>query len=158
MDSLTATPPWTVALEAKPTAAIRRAVMRPLRKHNIAQAGGGGFTQVAITVRDAGAKIVGGLSGHAWHGWLFVELLALGPARGAGLGRRVMMMAEAEARRLGCTGIWLDTFTFQAPGFYQKLGFVEAGRIADHPAGHDRIFLVKRLQGEAVPLTERPRT
>ena len=137
--------PWTVTLEPKPTAAIRRAVMRPLRKHNRAQVGDGGFIEVAITVRDAGAKIVGGLWGYAWHGWLFVELLALGPARGAGLGRRVMTMAEAEARRLGCTGIWLDTFTFQAPGFYQKLGFVEAGRIKDNPAGHDRIFLVKRL-------------
>ncbi len=137
--------PWTLTLEPKPNAAIRRAVMRPLRTYNKGEVGGGGFTQVAVTVRDAGAKIVGGLWGYAWHGWLFVELLALGPARGAGLGRRVMAMAEMEARRLGCTGIWLDTFTFQAPGFYQKLGFVEAGRIEEHPAGHDRIFLVKRL-------------
>ncbi len=136
---------WTVTLEPKPTAAMRRAVMRPLRKHNVAQVGDGQFTPVAITVRDAKAKIAGGLWGYAWHGFLFVELLALGPARGGGLGREVMAMAEAEARRLGCAGIWLDTFTFQAPGFYARLGFEEAGRITGHPPGHDRIFLVKRL-------------
>ena len=50
----------------------------------------------------------------------------LGPARGLGLGRKVMAMAEAEARSRGLAGIWLDTWTFQAPGFYPKLGFRNA--------------------------------
>lgn len=85
---------------------------------------------------------------------LFVELLALGPARGRGLGRRLMRDAEAEARRRGLSGIWLDTWTFQAPGFYARLGFAECGRIRDYPPGHDRIFYVKRFEGggtETVP-------
>ena len=136
---------WTIAVEPKPTAAIRRAIMRPLQRHNVAQVGDGGFTPVAVTARDAAGKIVGGLWGYGWHGFLFVELLAAGKARGGGTGRRMMALAEAEARRLGCRGIWLDTFTFQAPGFYAKLGFEEVGRITGHPPGHDRIFLVKRL-------------
>ena len=136
---------WTVALEPKPTAAMRRAIMRPLRRHNHAKAGDGAFAPVAVTVRDAQGSVAGGLWGYVWHSFLFVELLAMGKARGGGVGTRVMALAEAEARRLGCTGIWLDTFTFQAPGFYAKLGFEEAGRITDHPPGHDRIFLVKRL-------------
>jgi ribosomal protein S18 acetylase RimI-like enzyme len=56
-----------------------------------------------------------------------------------------MHAAEAEARRRGLTGIWLDTWTFQAPGFYRKLGFAEVGRIPNYPPGHDRIFFMKRL-------------
>jgi ribosomal protein S18 acetylase RimI-like enzyme len=76
---------------------------------------------------------------------LLVELLALGPARGEGLGRRVMALAEEEARRRGLSGIWLDTWTFQAPGFYVRLGFTECGRIPDYPPGHDRVFYVKRF-------------
>ena len=61
-----------------------------------------------------------------------------------------MNIAEAEARRRGLVGVWLDTFTFQAPGFYQRLGFVECGRITGYPPGHDRIFYVKRF-GPAEP-------
>jgi ribosomal protein S18 acetylase RimI-like enzyme len=56
-----------------------------------------------------------------------------------------MRLAEAEARRRGLLGIWLDTWTFQAPDFYPKLGFVECGRITEYPPGHDRIFFVKRF-------------
>ncbi len=72
-------------------------------------------------------------------------MLALGEAKGQGVARHVMELAEQEARRLGCIGIWLDTFTFQAPWFYPKLGFVEFARLPNYPAGHERIFLIKRL-------------
>src|SRR6516165_7091346 len=39
---------------------------------------------------------------------------------------------------------WLDTFSFQARGFYEKLGYEEFGRL-DYPPGHHRHFLRKRL-------------
>ncbi|MGH8409424.1 MAG: GNAT family N-acetyltransferase, partial [Pseudomonas sp.] len=45
----------------------------------------------------------------------------------------------------GCAGIWLDTFSFQAPGFYRKLGFSEFGHIAEYPPGHTRHFFQKHL-------------
>ena len=136
---------WTVKLESNPGAAVRDAILKPLIAHNTDVAGEGAFAQLAVTVRDEAGDIAGGLWGYIWHSFLFVELLALGEARGQGLARQVMALAEAEARRQGCAGIWLDTFTFQAPWFYPKLGFVEFGRIPGHPAGHDRIFLVKRF-------------
>lgn len=91
------------------------------------------------------ARSWGGFWGRTGYGFVFVELLALGPARGGGLGREVMALAEGEARRRGLVGMWLDTWTFQAPGFYQKLGFTECGRIVEYPRGHDRIFYVKRF-------------
>jgi ribosomal protein S18 acetylase RimI-like enzyme len=100
---------------------------------------------LAITVRDASGGIVGGLWGRTGYGFLFIELLAAGPAAGTGMGTRLMAQAEAEARRRGLAGMWLDTWTFQAPGFYRKLGFAEIGRIPNYPPGHDRIFFMKRL-------------
>ncbi len=136
---------WTIALEADPSASIRTAILAPLMAHNAAQAGDDGFTRMAITVCGPDRDIVGGLYGYVVYRYLFVELLALGPARSLGLGRQVMALAEAEARRRDCIGIWLDTYSFQAPGFYAKLGFEEFGRISDFPPGHDRIFLLKRL-------------
>ena len=138
---------WTVAVEAAPSDATRDAISAALRAHNAAAVGDGGYTQFAITVRDEAGEVAGGLWGYIWHRFLFVELLAMGDARGGGVGREVMALAEAEAVRRGCTGIWLDTFDWQAPWFYPKLGYQEFGRIADYIPGQDRIFLVKRLGG-----------
>jgi hypothetical protein len=39
----------------------------------------------------------------------------------------------------------VDTFDFQAPGFYQKLGYVEWGVLEDFPGGHRRIYFRKDL-------------
>ncbi len=117
-----------------------------LAAFNTGAAGAGGWGLLAVTVRDEAGAVVGGLWGRTGYGFPFVELLALGPAKGVGLGREVMGIAEAEARRRGLVGIWLDTWTFQAPGFYEKLGFTECGRIPDYPPGHDKIFYVKRFR------------
>ena len=138
---------WTITLEADPDPSLRAKILEPLDRYNDAAAGPGRWGTLAVTVRDADGEAVGGLWGRTGYGFLFVELLALGPARGLGLGRKVMEQAEAEAKRRGLLGIWLDTWTFQAPGFYPKLGFVECGRITEYPPGHDRIFYVKRVAG-----------
>ncbi len=139
------TVPWSTVLESEPDAAIRAKILAPLAAHNSRAAGPADQGLLAITIRDAAGDIVGGLWGRTGYSFLFVELLAAGPAAGTGIGRRLMHAAEAEARRRGLTGIWLDTWTFQAPGFYRKLGFAEVGRIPNYPPGHDRIFFMKRL-------------
>ena len=136
---------WTITVEADPDPSLRAKILEPLDKYNEAAAGPGRWGTFAVTVRGEDGDVVGGLWGRTGYGFLFVELLALGPARGLGLGRHVMQQAEAEAKRQGLLGIWLDTWTFQAPGFYPKLGFVECGRITEYPPGHDRIFYVKRF-------------
>jgi len=35
--------------------------------------------------------------------------------------------------------------TFQAPGFYAKLGYTVFGELADVPRGHRRLWFCKRL-------------
>ena len=57
-----------------------------------------------------------------------------------------MRTAEEVARERGCAGIWLDTFSFQARGFYEKLGYTVFGRIDDYPPGQSRFWLRKHLQ------------
>jgi len=136
---------WSVALETNPDPVIRQDVLVPLVADNEASGGPSRSELLAVTVRDLSGTVVGGLWGRTGYSFLFVELLALGPAKGHGLGRTVMELAEVEARRRGMAGMWVDTFTFQAPGFYLKLGFTECGRITGYPPGHDRIFFVKRF-------------
>jgi ribosomal protein S18 acetylase RimI-like enzyme len=98
-----------------------------------------------------GATWLGALMGHANQGWFFVSLLGVVPAaRGRGVGSQLMHRAEVFARERALVGLWLDTFSWQAPSFYQRLGFTEVGRIPDHPPGEARVFLAKRLDGGAL--------
>lgn len=98
-----------------------------------------------------GDRWLGGLTARITQRWLFLHLLAVAPgSRGRRIGTRLMQAIEEEARRRDCLGIWLDTYSFQAPGFYAGLGFQEVGRIPDYPPGQARIFLAKRLDGRPV--------
>ena len=94
---------------------------------------------LAIFLRKEG-RIAAGLAGETYCGWLFVRYLWVSDElRGRGVGRELMARAEARARELGCHSAWLDTFSFQAPGFYEKLGYEEFGRL-DYPPGHHKHF------------------
>lgn len=146
---MTAHGQWSVRLEVNPDPSLRAKILAPLDAYNEGAGGPAHWGLMAVTVSDASGVVVGGLWGRMGYGFVFIELLALGPAKGAGLAREVMALAEAEAKRRGLLGMWLDTWTFQAPDFYPKFGFVECGRITDYPPGHDRIFYVKRFYPEA---------
>ncbi len=90
--------------------------------------------------------IIGALTGQSVWGWLYVHLLWVDAARqGEGLGSRLMQAAEIEAEKRGCNGIWVSTYSFQAPVFYEKMGYAPFGRIDDFPPGHVRHFYQKRL-------------
>ena len=52
---------------------------------------------------------------------------------------------EAEAKARNCRQIVLETHSFQAPGFYRKLGFEVIGTVDGYPLGHQYLTLVKRL-------------
>ncbi len=136
----------TIEVVSAPGDAERDAILAALVAHNDAAVGPTERRQVAIVVRDDDGAIVGGLWGMIGYRWLFVQYLALPPAmRGQGVGRDLMLRAEAAARAAGCIGIWLDTFSFQARGFYERLGFGVVGHIGDFPPGETRFFLSKRI-------------
>ena len=87
-------------------------------------------------------ETIGGLVGWTSFSFLHVNLLYLpASSRGAGLGSQLIAQAEEEAMRRGCHGVWLDTFSFQARGFYERLGYTVFGAIEDHPPGQRRYFL-----------------
>jgi GNAT superfamily N-acetyltransferase len=102
---------------------------------------------LAVLARRA-TTVVAGATGFTHSGWLYVHYLwVASELRGTGLGQDILARAEAEARQRGCHAVWLDTFSFQAPGFYEKLGYQEFGRLDDFPPGHSRHFLWKPLGG-----------
>lgn len=133
-----------------PTDEERQAILLPLRAYNAAKAGVSTQEPVALLVRDESGEILGGLYGRVFYQWMYIDLLSVPEqARGQGMGTKLMQMAEDLAREKECIGIWLDTFDFQAPEFYRKLGYSELGQIADYPPGHKRFFFQKRLINDA---------
>jgi len=143
-----------ITIPEEPTDAHRDAVLAPLRAFNIAQAGDPHIRPVVILLTDEQGDHVGGLWGECAYDWLFVELLAIPEdQRGGGSGKALMAEAERIARANGCIGLWLDTYEFQARGFYEKLGFEVFGALDDHPIGQKRFFLRKQLNEVPVPVS-----
>jgi GNAT superfamily N-acetyltransferase len=98
----------------------------------------------ALLLHDEAEALAAGLSGVLAWGWLFVDALWVGDAlRGHGIGRALMAGAEDYARGKDCHSAWLDTF--QASGFYEKLGYRSFGVLDDYPPGQSRHFMRKRL-------------
>ena len=139
-----------ITIQENPTEADREAVGVPLMAYNLGHGGDPRMSPVAIMLTGEDGQHVGGLWGKTVYDWLFVEWLAVPEEhRGKQYGTALMHKAEAVARDYGCVGIWLDTFEFQARGFYEKLGFEVFGTLEDHPVGQRRYFLSKRIGGSA---------
>jgi GNAT superfamily N-acetyltransferase len=98
---------------------------------------------ICLSLRE-GDRITGGVIGHTNWEWLYTETLAVAThLHGLGYGRQLMERAEAIARTRNCVGVWVDTCTFQSPGFYERLGYRIFGTLPSYPGGEQRIFLMK---------------
>ena len=99
-------------------------VQRIVDNDNVAISGQAEWYPVALFLKKENGEVLGGLLGDIWAAWLHVRTLAVAaPARGRGFGRELMKHAELYALERGCTDAFLDTFSFQARPFYEKLGY-----------------------------------
>lgn len=99
----------------------------------------------AILAKE-GEVIQGGLLGQVYYKGMHVQLLWVDESlRKSGIGSSLLQKAEELARESKCNLIYLDTFSFQAPKFYEKWGFEVFGKIENFPDNFTRYFLVKRL-------------
>jgi GNAT superfamily N-acetyltransferase len=116
------------------------------------------YQTLTVVLRDENGGVVGGLVANTVWGWLHVkELWVATEHRRAGHGAELMRAVEHEARRRGCHHAMLDTFDFQARGFYERLGYVVFGALDDFPRGHTRFFMQKALVAEVRAETQTPR-
>jgi GNAT superfamily N-acetyltransferase len=125
----------------------RAVILDLLVAYNDSHAGPHGHKPVTLLLRDSvTGRTIGGLWGRSSYDWLYIELLAVPEElRGRDVGTALMRQAEKIAIERGCVGAWLDTFGFQARGFYEKLGYEVFGVLEDHPRGWQRFFLRKML-------------
>jgi GNAT superfamily N-acetyltransferase len=136
----------TIIFDADAGADQREIVHTIVGNYNVAITGHAEWYPVAFFLKDENGEVLGGLLGDIWAGWLHVGTLAVAEsARGRGFGKELMKRAELYAVERGCTNAFLDTFSFQARPFYEKLGYRVFGTLENHPAGHQHYFMSKQL-------------
>jgi len=101
---------------------------------------------IRLTARDADGRLLGGLRSFVFLYWLTVEVLFVeSDVRSLGLGSRLLAEAERQAIELGAKNAKLDTFEWQAAGFYAKHGYEEYARINDYAPGFYLAYMKKVL-------------
>lgn len=99
-----------------------------------------------IIARNEKEEIIGGLYGHTIWGTLEIKTFVVkSENRNEGIGRQLILAAEKEAKNRNCRYISLDTFSFQAPEFYEKFGFKKIGTETDFPKGFEKYYYRKKL-------------
>ena len=135
-----------VAAERKHARKVAARLWSGLLSFNRKTAGPFRYTRTVLTARSEAGKILGGLILQSYWNESYVELLWLSTrARKHGIGRELMAEAERRARNRGSRLLHLNTYSFQAPGFYEKLGFRRFGKMSGSPKGASRYFYVKGL-------------
>jgi GNAT superfamily N-acetyltransferase len=137
---------WQVVMSADNSERLDSFLQRRLHEFNVTATGYDDGQPLTAHITGPRGETIAGLSGHTWGGCCEVVSLWVDEReRGRGLGTALLAAAEAEAKRRGCSQVTLSTHTFQAPAFYEKLGYVRVGMVADYPRGHAKLHLAKPL-------------
>lgn len=103
-------------------------------------------SELRIVARDPDGALLGGILADVALDWLEIHVLWVEPGkRSAGLGAALLEECERRAREAGAHSARLDTFDWQAEGFYARHGYAAFARLGDYPLGHERVFMSKRL-------------
>jgi GNAT superfamily N-acetyltransferase len=119
---------------------------RGITDYNQQQAGDDRAQRICFVIQGPDQKTMGGVVAVIYWDWLYIDLMWMQEElRGCGYGSRLLILAENEARKRGAKHAFLDTFSFQAPGFYEKQGYRMFGELQDFPQGCQRYFMTKQL-------------
>ena len=117
-----------------------------LYAHNSAAVGRDDGEGMGFVLRDTDGRTVGITSGYTWAGISEIRHMWVDAAhRGRGYGRALLEAMVAEATRRGVLRIWVASYDFQAPGLYERLGFVRRAELEGWPEGHVNVILCKTL-------------
>ena len=135
-----------IVLEHNATAEDVSLIESAVDNFNMAVTGDYNWKPVHIFLRDEAGQLYGGLTAHLWGKWMHIQYLWVDESlRKQGYGEKLIEMAEAEARAHGCQNAHVETFSFQARPFYERLGYQVIAELPDYPPGHRQYMLRKSL-------------
>ena len=110
--------------------------------------------QLTVQIIDASGELAAGMSGWTWGVAAGIGLTWVREtSRGDGIGAQLLAEFETEARSRGCTHVFVTSFTFQAPGFYQRHGYREIFRWQGVPTEEAAdVHFRKDLEAVALPV------
>jgi ribosomal protein S18 acetylase RimI-like enzyme len=143
--------PFSISIDPSASLADVDVVRRGLIEFNARHLPDDNYEPLTVLVRDGDHRVVGGLLGSFYWGVVAVDIVWLADnIQGQGIGAQMMQLVEEEACRRGASCIHLDTMSFQARGFYEKLGYQVYGELTGYPNGVSRSYMVKQLAPSSV--------
>ncbi len=137
---------YQIVYEENPEKSAWGIIGRGVETYNKEQAGEDSHPRLCFVLQGPDQEVVGGIIGATYWDWFYLDLLWVKEdLRRQGYGQQLLSKAEDIARERGAKNVFLDTFSFQAPEFYQKYGYQVYGELPDFPTGHQRFFLTKKL-------------
>ncbi|OAN10902.1 biphenyl 2,3-dioxygenase [Photobacterium jeanii] len=117
-----------------------------LIRHNTPHLEGIRKQSLALYAIDEREQKQGGIYAEVWGNWLLIKFLWVDEAvRGQQVGSQLMERLEQQAIKLGCRQSLVDTLSFQARPFYEKLGYQCQMTLEDYPQSSSLHFLTKTL-------------
>ena len=137
---------YKIVYEDKPGESAWGIIGQGVGLFNEQQVGDDSSKLLCFVLKSDQGEIMGGLIGSTHWDWFYVDLLWVREdLRKQGYGHQLLTKAEDMARERGAKNAYLDTFSFQAPEFYQQHGYQVFGELEDFPAGHQRFYMRKKL-------------
>lgn len=105
------------------------------------------FVKICRCAKDEKGNLLGGVLACSvlWN-ILYVETVWVREdCRMLHIASKLLAAVEEEAMKIGCYMAQLDTYDFQARGFYEKCGYRVFGTLKDAPKGHERYYMCKTL-------------
>ena len=101
---------------------------------------------IGVFYEEINGQKAAGLTGEIFGNWLCIRYLWVSEElRRQGIGSRLLKSAENEAVLRGASYAFVDTFSFQAPEFYTKHGYVQVFKLFDYPYTSSRYYYIQRL-------------
>ena len=117
-----------------------------LMQFNNKKVGADGHEPLNFVEYDEEKNIIGGIIGGTYWGWMYIDILWVHENhQKKGIGSKLLLEAENEAKKRGCHHVHVDTMSWQAPKFYQKHGYEIIGILPDIPKGNQKYLLQKTL-------------
>jgi N-acetylglutamate synthase-like GNAT family acetyltransferase len=114
--------------------------------HNSRATGRRDAQGLGFVISDESEQMIGVVAGFTWSDACELKQLWIAEAyRGRGYARALLKAFIVEASRRDVRRIWVVSYDFQAPGFYEKAGFNRVAEFQGWPEGHTNVVLCKTL-------------
>lgn len=135
-----------VTVEGEPESQDKEVVVKGMLEHHAKSGHPRKSETYSVLLKNKNNKLLGTvIVTFLWNGMEINSLWIDETIRNQGWGKKLMDAVEKEGIKRGCTVAYTNTFPWQAPEFYEKLGYTLFGRLEDLPKGSNLSYYSKKL-------------